>query len=71
MRRERGGQSRVRVGVHLRAALLRTKDGVSQSLRGFVGKLSRSERLEPNLALIYRALGGLACPVELFLELVE
>ena len=70
VRRERGAQAGVAVGVDVPARLLRAKDGVAQRLRSLVGELARAERLESNLALVESVLRGLAGPIELGLELV-
>ena len=60
MRRERCAQACIALRIDLSARLLRAIDRVAKRLRGFVRQLTRSERLEPNLPFIQRALRGFA-----------
>jgi hypothetical protein len=71
MRCERCGESAVRVGVNVPATLLCAKYGISESLRGLVGELAGSERLDPCFSLVESALRGTSCAIQLFPQLID
>jgi len=68
---ERRRQPGIRVGIDFSPALLRPEHCVSKCLGRFVRELPCAKCFEPDFAFIERALRGLACAVEFFLELVE
>ena len=71
MSRERRRQPGISVGIDFSPTLLRPKHCISKRLRRFVCELPRAKCFEADFAFIERALRGLACAVEFFLELVE
>lgn len=71
MRRERGSETRVSVGVDIAACLLCTEHSVSQCLRRLVGKLPCAESFQPCLSFVERTLRRTSCLIQLFLQLVD